>query len=208
MQHALSLDSALWQTILGLTRNPGKLVADYVGGQRVRFVNPIKYSVGVVAVYLLVTAIFGLDPSQGVGTFRVTAPDAAQAQAVRDELVRHIDLVLYCSIPLFGLLLRAYYWRSGRNLAETYAFAFFVVGQSFLYALPLLALSAFPNLSVGLRVAIRLVLFSWAAVVFFRTPGWFGWLRGVGVMFLYVLSIIPVGVLFLLFSLARSSGSS
>jgi len=42
--HLTNLDSALWRTLVDLTRRPGTVVRRYVAGDRTGYLNPAKYA--------------------------------------------------------------------------------------------------------------------------------------------------------------------
>lgn len=208
LAHGFSVESALWRTIAGLARNPGALCRDYVSGRRARYVNPLRYCLMVLAVYLLVSVVLGIDPTKAVGKVVITGDTAAAADAARARFTRHIDLMLFLALPLFALLLRIYYRKAGYNYAEVTAYALFVVGQSFLYATMLLPfLLLIPTLTAGIRLLIQVAIFTWSATVFFGGKGMRGWIKALGVQFLYVLSVFPVALLMILIFLATGPSS-
>lgn len=59
-----SMDSAFFRTMGNLLWRPGNLVREYICGRRVRYVHPVKLLTSLVAVYLLVAFIFGINPGE------------------------------------------------------------------------------------------------------------------------------------------------
>lgn len=61
-----SVDSRLWRTVRDLTVDPGGMVRRYLEGQRMRYVNPLRYAIVNAALWWLVVAwaLRGVDLTQ------------------------------------------------------------------------------------------------------------------------------------------------
>lgn len=57
-----SLDGRFFRTMGNLFWRPGHLVRDYISGKRARYVHPVRLLTTLVAIYLFVIFIFGVEP--------------------------------------------------------------------------------------------------------------------------------------------------
>ncbi len=152
------LESKIWRTVRDLVTNPGRVALDYIGGRRFSYINPLKYFLTVLAIYLGVLALtFGLDylADQMV---QVEGEDPAQAIEVGDALKsvirNHMNLMIVLTVPVFAFLLRWQFWRSGRNYAESLSFVSFIAGQAYLYRIAIVLVEyALGSFSSGLGPA-------------------------------------------------------
>lgn len=120
--------------------------------------------------------------------------DQQRIEEVRVEIVRlvnaRLNLVIFLALPLFGVIVRGLFRRSGRNYAECMAFVFFTMGQVFLLALPFGLLQAVaPQASVMARLVIQVGYLSWAAASFFAEPVWRAALKSFAASFAYMLAV-------------------
>jgi len=162
ISHLTNLDGKVPRTFLGLLRAPGEVCRDYVEGRRVNYVAPLRYCLTIIAAKALIILLVGADPGE-----------TETSQFIDRFMTRHLDLIYFDVLPLFTLILRALFRKSGYSYAEVGAFVLYVMGQFLLLWLlltpltPLLGAWAFP-----LRMLIQLGILSWAAAPFFQiSPG-------------------------------------
>lgn len=200
VQHFLQVDSGLGRTLIGLTRNPGRVAREYVFGMRARYVNPFKYCLTITALYFIWNSWIGFDVT---GTVPVPelAPDAPErvralagfAPAMVETVREHLDNVVFLALPIFALALRGLFRRAGFNFAENYAFLLFVTGHTYLIGMAFSVLGlAVPALSFALRVAFRFAFFAYGAVVFYDTPPVTGALKALAAMLVYMVIVAAV----------------
>lgn len=134
-QNLVGWDSALGHTLKGLLRAPGRLAAEYASGRRRRFVNPARFCLLSLALWFLATRVLFIDPMEASG-IRITGSSseaaARLAGEVRAFLARHLDVLMFLSLPLRALLLRLFFRRSRRNLAECLVVVLYVAGFGYL----------------------------------------------------------------------------
>ncbi len=164
-----TLDSKIARTAVGLTRNPGRVCKEYVAGQRIRYVAPLRYCVTIVALMVLVNVLTGFDPGQ----FSPTGATERQREMQRIAaafVVTHLDLVLFLVLPALVVVYRVLFFRSGKNLAEVSVFVLYTMGQIFLLGLLFTPLRfvAFAW-QLPLRMVIQVAFLAWSATVFFDT---------------------------------------
>lgn len=176
LQNFFGWDSALGHTLQGLLRSPGRLVADYASGRRRRFVNPARFCLLSLAMWFLATRVLFLDPMEASG-IRITGSSGGEAARLADEvreyLARHLDILLFFSLPLRALLLRGFFRRSGRNLAECLIMVLYIAGFGYLFGMLFAPLQALDQeWAAQARPLLTLVWSYWAALGFFG-KGWF-----------------------------------
>lgn len=207
LQDALSnifnLDGTVLQTVRGLTTNPGQLCRDYVAGQRARYVNPIKYCLTAIALMLIVITLIGFEHM--VPTIKVSAEMSermVEAQQYAATFVsKHLNLVIFLALPVYAVIVRFLFRKSGYNLAEVHTLVFYLSGHLFLIGTILMALAfVSPALRIAVRLGIHVAYFSWAAIVFFRTKVFTGILKSILATIIY---LFIVGVIAMLLSLPK-----
>lgn len=134
LQNLIGWESALVRTLRGLVLEPGATAADYVAGRRRRYVNPARFALLSLALWFVVTKLFGLDPME-VSGIKITNTSGGAETLIRDirEFIgRNLELLLYLALPLRALLLRLFFKGSGRNLAECLVLVLFIAGCGYL----------------------------------------------------------------------------
>lgn len=155
--HALaSLDSRLARTVAGLTLRPGRTVRAYLGGRRIRYVNPLKYGFFCATIYVVAFALFDIEFYGGGGGA------TAQADETFRFIMRLVPYLIFVELLPSAWLQARLFRRSGYHAAECYVAQLYVYGQAVLYALPLAFLGIGETL-VGLVVIrfIGLPLLAW-----------------------------------------------
>lgn len=170
------MDSRLWRTIAELTYDPGGVALRYINGARASYINPIRYFLTILAVYvglLVGTGAFEeflLNSSSATSDASVNPDQLAKfMEAFRSVLTDYLHVITVLMVPVFALLVRWQYWRANRNYAETLCFMAFVAGQSYLYGILILVvqyfLGAYDN---NIRAVILVVVFLLASKTFFE----------------------------------------
>lgn len=184
-----SLESRTARTVLGLTRSPGRVAADYVGGRRARYVHPLRYYVVCVAVAVVAARWAGVDAVEGLQGM-LTIDLSGAEESVREGYAfveRWMSEVLLAGLPLLAFLLRWFFPRAGRNVTECLVFALYAIGHAQLLAAALLlARGVAPELVDAVRRLVTAVLLAWGAVVFFRAGVVSGALRTLLATVLYL----------------------
>ncbi len=135
-QNLVGWDSALGRTLAGLVRSPGPMAVDYVEGRRRRYVNPARFALLSLALWLLFTKVMGIDPLEASG-MRVSsegggADSSEFVSEIRTFLGSYLNVLLYLALPLRAFLLRLFFRSSGRNLAECLVLVLYLAGFGYL----------------------------------------------------------------------------
>jgi hypothetical protein len=139
-QEIFSLDRGLPGTFLGMFRNPGGLVRDYVVTRDPRIIRPLRHFLVGFALLALVFSLAG-----GVSSFRVgvTAGASEAGPGVAEALwglLSHMQLLLVLVVlPAGALALERVYRRHGPTFAEMWVMCLFVAGQAMIVAALLFA---------------------------------------------------------------------
>ncbi len=157
-QNFFGWDSALVRTLLGLARSPADVVSEYVDGRRRRYVNPARFCLLSLGLWFLAIRLLGLDAMRlsGIEVQPGSAPSRANAVAAELQafLTGNLELLLYLTLPLLALILRALFRGSQRNLAECLVLVLFLSGFRFLATAAVAPLEASTGFAIN---AARLV---------------------------------------------------
>ena len=128
------------KTIKDLTLRPGLVCSAYADGNRIVYVNPVKYMFYIVAVLLILFS--------GIGTIDIQAlmdPFMLDLYpAALRYLVTNIPFYMLLMSPVAILIYRLLFWRSPRTWVEISCFVFYMIGHSvFLYSAVSLVVQVF-----------------------------------------------------------------
>ncbi|WP_417448934.1 DUF3667 domain-containing protein [Kordiimonas sp.] len=133
LDSVVKVDSRLWRTIIELTKNPGRLARDYAAGQRIRYVNPLRYCFAAIALSIALTLSTGefalLSTSVLPGSAMVAPNDPALAQLTA-FMAKYLNVMTLLSVPVYALILRILFHRSGYGYAANFVFVCFIVGHA------------------------------------------------------------------------------
>jgi hypothetical protein len=196
-QNFIGWESSLVRTLKGLALDPGAMVAEYVAGRRRRFVNPARFALLTLAAWMVLARILKIDPME-LGNFQMTVTsggDQRVALRIRELLSQNLDLFLYATLPLQAVLLKLFFRRSGRNLAENLVLVLYLAGFGWI-----LVLLGAPFFALGwpegrkLLAVVSLIWFVRATRGFFQRS-WLAAIRGtVLVLIFHVLAMGVVGI--------------
>lgn len=178
----LNLDQGLVHAFVELCRRPGATMRRYVRGQRRRFVSPFTYLFMGTAVSLLT---FGLVADELTVWSESQRPryevflTPEQTDAYLELLLsstRHSAAISLLMCLPFAVLLRAFFWRTGVNIAETMVFSLFTLGHATLLSGLTTPLMFLFTRSIGVYMAVGsawyLVVCAFAAAGFFDRRPW------------------------------------
>lgn len=186
----LGLDSRTVRTVVGLTRNPGRVCRTYVEGQRVRLISPIRYFLVAITLTILFNIFVGFDTSSVPNQLSVSLTEVQQQVQleVGKFVARHLDAVVFLALPFLIAVAKLLYRKSGYTFAEVSVFVLYLIGHAFLIGLLFTPLkSAYPiPMALG-KFLFLLVFFTWAGADFFRVSKLEAALKGVIISILFYL---------------------
>lgn len=163
-----SLDTAFLRTFKGLTRNPGRVAREYVDGRRVHYLNPLKYALFSVTVYVVLAHLFDA---------QVGPPGQRGSERPNfDTIISLLPYLMLIALLPAAALQRLLFRSSGDHVAECYVFGLFTYGHVSWILTPLV-LSGIYLMPGGVYVVhgLRLGFWLWATTGFYRS-------RSIGVL--------------------------
>ena len=171
------LNRGLMHTFLSLSRNPGRVVADYVAGATVSYTNPVSYLLLCASITaLLFTSAGGVDDFiRGFADGYSGAPAPGAADALR-RVAAHASIIVALVVPVTAVFSRSVFTRSEYNFAEHLVFNAYVLAQGALgvTVLDVLARSLVrPESTAGNATGVVIAIigigyYAWAARHFFH----------------------------------------
>ena len=146
-------DGALVRTMTGLWSNPGGLARDYVEGRRRSYLNPARFCLVSLALWLLVVRLLGLDLFDGIGVEFSTneAGGSVETDELRAFVERHFDWLLLLTFPVRAWWIKVAFRRSRASVAECLVQVLYVAGFGFLVGI-LLSVADRAGASHGLKL--------------------------------------------------------
>ncbi len=197
---AFDLNRGLLFTATALFRRPGEAVREYLAGSTVRYTNPVKYLLVLVALTVLMFMRLDVVEMQ-VGMFSGdVAGKSAQVQQLHAQfsawLSQHMNLLMIAGVPVIAWLSRRLFRSAGFTYAEHLVFNVFAYAQMCILTLLLLPLTQAAGLGREGMMAVSLVNVAysvWALASFTRSRPLRGILGGVAVQALGMLAMAIVG---------------
>jgi len=140
------LDSGLWYTMLMMTKNPGQVIQDYINGKTKPYVNPFRYALTLIAVYVFLIinlGEFSTQIDQIIGLYKnMGIIDTAEAETeMRSRLsfvFKFSNFIPFVLIPFLSwatlILKRKEKW----HFAEYFVLNTYTIGHINLLSIPLL----------------------------------------------------------------------
>ncbi len=205
------LQKPLYQTIIGLTIHPGRVVSEYVEGQRKKYANPIKYSLTVSALMILITQYRGTTVNTARESFVAdpTAPEfittfITHFSEFMDAIMPYSQIINMVWMPWLAVILFVFYKKFNYRIAEHMAFGFFIFGHLTLIQCLFVAFNLhniFFRPFVLFQNTFPFAYMTWSAIVFNKTKIFSGILRSAGTWIIYIGTHLVLAVLYVLFKI-------
>ena len=217
---AFDLNHGLFFTALELQRRPGAAMRDYVAGRTVRYANPVRYLLILVAITTLVylkmgvAARVGADFTTGFNE-GARGPELFDVRQMNDFVTRYMNLFLVLVVPFAAAASRLVFRRSGYNLAENLVFNTYVYAQQCLFFVVIAGTVHFGGLGgQGVWMPVYLVVstayYAWAAAGFFGQRPLPATLRALAATVLayigYFAAVMLVGIAWAVATIASAGG--
>lgn len=162
--HALTnLDSRFLRTVAGLTQRPGAVTREYVEGRREAYMNPVKYAFFTTTFFVLMIHLFEIP----VWRLMNSPPESFMA------IFSLLSYLVFVNALGAAAVQRLLFLRSGRNLAECYAFVLFCYGHAVLLFLVAAFLGAYDGWKTYAVIPLgTAALLAWGLVGFYGTRAW------------------------------------
>jgi len=116
-----NVDSRAWRTVRELTMRPGSAVRRYVDGQRVRYVNPLRYAILTCALWWL------------LALWHIDAGDLEKMPAGMRTMLQYGSWSNLAALPVLALPLWLAFLRERFGYVEHLCCLLFVAGHVFLW---------------------------------------------------------------------------
>lgn len=182
-----NFDRGLWHTIIGLFKNPGKVIRDYLNGITVPYYHPFRF------LFLLLSIQVFIMISTGMMEFvQENFRGDAELNPAQEEIIRmtntvnsYIHILIALSIPIVAL---ASYWlfkKEGYHYAEHLIINCFAYGQTVfmgLLIMPLYYINVEAYLvAASLNLIIVMIYFMYVYLRLFEGRKWVIGFKAIGV---------------------------
>lgn len=201
-------------TIFELTKRPGHSIREYLEGQRVRHVRPIKFMIWASAISFLIYQLLDFQERM-IQQLEMELGQPKQSEQMGQKigafLSSHPSLILLCTVPSIAFIAWLLFRKRKYNYAEYFTLNAYLMGQlsvlSILISLVYYFMDHFTlqTLSIigGLQWVVWLLYFGWAYSQFFeRTNKILAWIKGILVLLggyallIMVVTLLSKAVLF------------
>lgn len=176
------LNGTVPKTIIGLFKNPGYVIQEYIAGVRRKYVGPVGFYFLMYATFLLMFPILDIEmndympsqetfntPIQEMTGEEIDSESLQRQYEVRKTLFDNIQFFLVLWFPFIAIWAKILYRSSGYNFIENMVFVFFVSAQTTIFNMLGVLFYFFTGLKVlGLVMVLGIGYFSWAAATHFK----------------------------------------
>ena len=213
LDRVLGLEGMLPRTMKGLSSNPGRVIREYVKGNRKRYVNPVSYYFVMFGVYLLMLSLLNIDLADminakaiqesvggAVGDGEVTVDQAQMQSEINQQVFKNVQFLGMLMFPFIAWLATVFFRKSGYNFMENIILPFYVYGH--LVIINIIAALVFKatgyyNIAIGFTISIAYLM--WAGVTFYEPKNKF--LAALKMFIVFVLSYLGFMILMALLGL-------
>ncbi len=156
---AFNLDAPYPKTVYLLLISPGRMINDYLKGNRRPYYAPVRFIILSLFLFILLENWLDFDFIQAE---RHASPNSSnpwvQASYFMIKYLNYFILILPFCIAFIS---KVFFWKKPLNMAERTAMGFFMAGEYILLASIPLILAFLSNELVRLRYPITVLYFSW-----------------------------------------------
>lgn len=155
-----TLDSAFLRTFIGLSIRPGRTAREFIEGHRVRYLNPLKYALFAVTIYVVLAHLFGAQ----------IGPEQRDGDALFDLIISFLPYLMILALLPAAALQSLMFRSSGDRVAECYVFGLYAYSHIFWLLTPLVLAGTY-GIAYGFFVihGLRLGFWIWATMGFYRS---------------------------------------
>ncbi len=211
---AFNIERGFLHTLLGLIRNPGKVVNDYLYGKTKSYFNPLNYILIIAGIYAFLVLSLNILDSSISSTNQMlqnenmqASPEALELQKRWVETVKkYINFIPLLMIPFASLFSKWYYHRRKLYYGEHLILNTFIFAQSILISIvvaPLvLVIPGMLKIYPLINFSLTLLYFTYALFSIFKRSvikAFFGaliiYLGGFVFFMLFVMLVFTSGVI-------------
>ncbi len=157
-----NLERGLWHTILGLLRNPGQVIRDFIGGATALYYQPFRFLLLMAGISALISSMVDyekiMEQAMNMGGVQLTPEVRALQAKMMHNMLQYTNLIISLSVPLMSIGSYLLF----RKFRNTYAEH--LVANAYLYGLlSLLSLitswfTTFPSMFMAITVLTNLAM--------------------------------------------------
>ena len=202
MDRVLGLEGMLPRTWKGLTLYPGKVLRQYIQGNRKLYVNPVSYYFFQFGFYLLMLNVLGVDMGEmiqinnvensmqeAMGNPEIDQEAVEQQKALQAVLFKNLQFFALLQYPFIALWAMVFFSKSKYNFLEHIILPFYTYGHlaivSVIFGL-VYKFTGYYSMMIGLVISIG--YFVWVCMKFYQPQNKI--LGILKVLMVYVLSYI------------------
>jgi hypothetical protein len=188
-----TVNAPLFMTLKGLFVHPGKLLLEFLEGQRKKYYKPVAFFLLTTVVYLVIRSLIGFNP---FGNTLIQVQDGAETGRLlteaRNYMLLNINNLLFIFVFTLALFSKLFFYKK-QTLAEFLAISFYMTGVYTLIVTLNMFLIQYVSLQLQpLAVVVMCVYYLYAMISFFHKPKFIILLKSI---VLYFLAFISYGLL-------------
>lgn len=188
-----SVDAPLFITMKGLFVNPGKLLREYLKGQRKKYYKPVSFFILATVVYLVIRSLISFDPFENsLVQVQGDAKTGQQLTEARNFMLLNINNLLFIFVFTLAIFSKLFFYKK-HTLAEFLAIAFYMAGVYTIFVTLNMFLIQYVSVQLlTLAIVVMCVYYLYAMLSFFHKPKFIIFLKSI---ILYFLAYIFYGFL-------------
>lgn len=166
-----SVNAPLFVTLRELIVNPGKLLRNYLGGQRKKYYKPVAFFILTTVLYILIRALIGFDPFRN-DAFQVQdgVDGATKFEEARNYFLLNINNLLFIFVFTLAVFSKLFYYRR-YSLAEFLVISFYLLGiYTLLSTIDIVIIQFITDKAQGVRILVMMIYFIYAMLSFLKRP--------------------------------------
>lgn len=135
VKYVFELEGPFIKTIKYLTINPGKVCKEFVNGKRKIYVQPVQYFIIALTFYYLIVFLTGIDFIEIIyrQNKQLGMPMSKKEFAETTGFIfSNLKFLTFILIPIFAVISKLFFKRSGYNYAENIVMAFYLHAHTLL----------------------------------------------------------------------------
>ncbi len=200
-----NFDRGLWPTIVGLFKNPGKVIRDYLNGATAPYFHPFRFLflLLTVQVFIMISTDMVEFVQQNFAKDFGSKPVPDGLKGAMTFINSYMHMLIAMSMPIVAAGSWLFFRKAGYHYAEHLIISCFAYGQTIFISLllmPLYFLSIEIYLVVSLlNLLIALIYFTYVYLSFFKGKKWVIVIKAIGV---YLIASMGVGLMTVLAMIA------
>ena len=189
------LDGALFNTVIGLSKHPGKLIKEYISGVRIKYVGPVGYYFLTIGIYFLLMSWADVDlvsettkSMNNIIELEQTESEKGFSEVMQKIVFENLQFFSILQFPFIAWWALLFFKKKDYNFLENIVFSFYVHGHLNVISIILLpiAILSFASHQI-LSFLIQIVYFTWVGYLFYDQRGLVGIFKP---LLLFILSTI------------------